>query len=243
MRDAFADARRSPSTRLGGPLEGVPSAGARRWALDRPAVDVVTGRRARPSSSTRGARSGPARIRPRVRASSSSRGSSAAACSTRAAARGSSPSLPRGSGSRRSSRSISTRSRSRSRRGQRASNGVEIDVRRADVLRDELAERTSSWPTSSSASSRRCSLAAAHRRRRHVGLPRRRSAARARLGSASIGSSSRAGRQTSSPSGTKLVPSMATFSVRFLGCKVSFADAQAVRERLLGDGHTEVRAG
>ncbi len=33
---------------------------------------------------------------------------------------------------------------------------------------------------------------------------------------------------------------MATFSVRFLGCKVSYADAQAVRERLLADGHTEV---
>jgi threonylcarbamoyladenosine tRNA methylthiotransferase MtaB len=32
---------------------------------------------------------------------------------------------------------------------------------------------------------------------------------------------------------------VATFSVRFLGCKVSFADAQAVRERLLADGHTE----
>ena len=32
---------------------------------------------------------------------------------------------------------------------------------------------------------------------------------------------------------------MATFSVRFLGCKVSYADAQAVRERLLGDGHVE----
>jgi threonylcarbamoyladenosine tRNA methylthiotransferase MtaB len=37
---------------------------------------------------------------------------------------------------------------------------------------------------------------------------------------------------------------VATFSVRFLGCKVSFADAQSVRERLLADGHTEVeRAG
>ncbi|MBA3412987.1 MAG: MiaB/RimO family radical SAM methylthiotransferase [Actinobacteria bacterium] len=32
---------------------------------------------------------------------------------------------------------------------------------------------------------------------------------------------------------------MATFSVRFLGCKVSFADAQAVRERLLAEGHEE----
>lgn len=32
---------------------------------------------------------------------------------------------------------------------------------------------------------------------------------------------------------------MATFSVSFLGCKVSHADAQAVRERLLADGHEE----
>lgn len=32
---------------------------------------------------------------------------------------------------------------------------------------------------------------------------------------------------------------MASFSVRFLGCKVSFADAQATRERLVGDGHVE----
>jgi threonylcarbamoyladenosine tRNA methylthiotransferase MtaB len=33
---------------------------------------------------------------------------------------------------------------------------------------------------------------------------------------------------------------MASFSTRFLGCKVSFADQQAMRERLLTDGHTEV---
>jgi threonylcarbamoyladenosine tRNA methylthiotransferase MtaB len=33
---------------------------------------------------------------------------------------------------------------------------------------------------------------------------------------------------------------MATFTTRFLGCKVSFADAQAIRERLLADGHVEV---
>jgi threonylcarbamoyladenosine tRNA methylthiotransferase MtaB len=32
---------------------------------------------------------------------------------------------------------------------------------------------------------------------------------------------------------------MATFTTRFLGCKVSFADAQAIRERLLVDGHVE----
>ena len=32
---------------------------------------------------------------------------------------------------------------------------------------------------------------------------------------------------------------MATFSVRFLGCKVSHVDAHDVRERLLADGHAE----
>jgi len=32
---------------------------------------------------------------------------------------------------------------------------------------------------------------------------------------------------------------MATFSIRFLGCKVSFADAHTTRERLLADGHSE----
>jgi threonylcarbamoyladenosine tRNA methylthiotransferase MtaB len=36
---------------------------------------------------------------------------------------------------------------------------------------------------------------------------------------------------------------VATFSVRFLGCKVSQTDAQQVRERLLADGHLETGAG
>jgi threonylcarbamoyladenosine tRNA methylthiotransferase MtaB len=36
---------------------------------------------------------------------------------------------------------------------------------------------------------------------------------------------------------------MASFSVRFLGCKVSHADAQALRERLLADGHVESHDG
>ena len=36
---------------------------------------------------------------------------------------------------------------------------------------------------------------------------------------------------------------MARFSVGFLGCKVSYADAQAVRERLLADGHVEAQSG
>jgi threonylcarbamoyladenosine tRNA methylthiotransferase MtaB len=36
---------------------------------------------------------------------------------------------------------------------------------------------------------------------------------------------------------------MASFSVDFLGCKVSHVDAQAVRERLLADGHAECQDG
>src|SRR3954471_18141831 len=36
---------------------------------------------------------------------------------------------------------------------------------------------------------------------------------------------------------------MATFSVEFLGCKVSQTDAQALRERLSADGHREAAAG
>ena len=35
---------------------------------------------------------------------------------------------------------------------------------------------------------------------------------------------------------------MATFSVRFLGCKVSQTDAQEIRERLVSDGHVEADA-
>jgi threonylcarbamoyladenosine tRNA methylthiotransferase MtaB len=36
---------------------------------------------------------------------------------------------------------------------------------------------------------------------------------------------------------------VAGFSVRFLGCKVSYADAQTIRERLLADGHSELDEG
>src|SRR5947208_6454730 len=39
--------------------------------------------------------------------------------------------------------------------------------------------------------------------------------------------------------GPARIAAVTTFSVRFLGCKVSYADAHAVRERLLADGHQE----
>ena len=41
------------------------------------------------------------------------------------------------------------------------------------------------------------------------------------------------------PSNVYALRPMTTFTTRFLGCKVSFADEQAIRERLLADGHTE----
>src|SRR4029453_5226237 len=40
-----------------------------------------------------------------------------------------------------------------------------------------------------------------------------------------------------SSNGSRFAAPMATFTVRFLGCKVSHVDAQALRERLLADGH------
>src|SRR5919109_2944362 len=52
----------------------------------------------------------------------------------------------------------------------------------------------------------------------------------------------RVGRPTSIRSSPSSIPgAMATFSVRFLGCKVSHTDAHEVRERLLRDGHVERR--
>src|SRR5439155_11834078 len=50
------------------------------------------------------------------------------------------------------------------------------------------------------------------------------------------------GRPTSSCASSISAP-MATFSVRFLGCKVSHADAHAIREALLRDGHSEGEGG
>src|SRR5690242_18157983 len=48
-----------------------------------------------------------------------------------------------------------------------------------------------------------------------------------------------AGPPTSGAPPSRVRPHVGTFSVRFLGCKVSYSDAQEIRERLLRDGHTE----
>src|SRR5437870_9479888 len=57
-------------------------------------------------------------------------------------------------------------------------------------------------------------------------------------GDAPSAAARRAGPQICS-SAFRVSPSMATFSVSFLGCKVSHTDAHDIRERLLRDGHVE----
>jgi threonylcarbamoyladenosine tRNA methylthiotransferase MtaB len=43
--------------------------------------------------------------------------------------------------------------------------------------------------------------------------------------------------------GPARIPSVTTFSIEFLGCKVSHVDAHEVRDRLLADGHVEANGG
>ena len=159
-------------------------------------------------------------------------------CSTSAAARACSRSPRPGSASRRCSRSTSTRRRSRRPRDNAARNGVAIDVRRADALGDPLPDdRRRRSRTSSSTSSSALASRAVRAARRHVGLPRprtsptlaglrpRRAPRARRVGCRSL--------RVASVASPVYDPAVATFSVRFLGCKVSHADAHAIRERLL----------
>ena len=78
----------------------------------------------------------------------------------------------------------------------------------------------------------------------HIGLPGGGAPRAQRLDARPARPSSTAGLPTSSGARPSSLPSrMATFTTQFLGCKVSFADAQAIRERLLADGHEEVPEG
>ena len=80
-------------------------------------------------------------------------------------------------------------------------------------------------------------------RARHLGLPRAATQPVAR-GLSARGPTDR-GRLGGRPVSARGVESraVASFSVRFLGCKVSHVDAHAIRERLLADGHSELRDG
>ena len=231
---------------LGGPLARVPPAGPGRRALDRAAVGEPPTGRARGRDRSRAARSAPARIRRRGSASScSQRPRARRACSTSAAAPACSRSRPRSSASR-------------------PCVAVDVDPRGRRGDARERRRRTASRSTSRLADAAR-RRAARRRRRRREHRARRRSR-RSRRGSrarASITSGYLAPTSPRSPAGppssaassssgwaadaatsraVELPARWRRFSVRFLGCKVSHADAQAMRERLLADGHDEVDA-
>ena len=190
---------RARRARMGEPLEGVPSPGACRWALDRPAVD----RHAPPDERTVVVDPGRAfgtGAHPTTRACiellARRRARKPARCGLwlrgrRCRGRAARIRVP-------SSPSISTRSQSRWPRPTARANGVEVDVRRADVLRDELPGTAVVVANIELGVVEQLLGRAGCDGRRHVGLPRLRNAAPLRAGSASIGWSSRAGQQTSS---------------------------------------------
>src|SRR5205085_11934937 len=72
--------------------------------------------------------------------------------------------------------------------------------------------------------------------RDHLRVPRARRPAHRRL------ATHRAPRPRRLGCGPARIPSVTTFSVQFLGCKVSHVDAHEVREALLADGHAESEA-
>ena len=231
-------ARRRRAGRLGGALARLSPAGACR-------ADSGSGRRGRrrPTVSRRSwsipaARSAPAVTRPRASAWSCSTGSSAGACSTSAAARACSRSPPLASALRPCLPSTTTRRRSRPRSGTPPRTGSSSRCgsptrwssrsRRGCGGRKHLGGERGAWCIPR--------LDAAHDRR--FRLPRARQARAGRLPPRATRHGGRLGGRPVSARGVES-RAVATFSVRFLGCKVSHVDAQEIRERLLADGHSE----
>ena len=227
---------------LGGPLAPVPQAGPRRLALDRPAV----------GGARRGRDRGRDRPGPRVR---HRRASDDAALPAAARRRGAGERARRRLRLRRPlDRGREARLRARARVRLRSA-GRRGD--RAERRRQRRLDRRQAGRSARGRAARRRPRAREHRRRGgasrsaprlrarardHVRLPRLRRARARRLPQRAPRPVGRLGggsaRRVSRFSG-----SMASFSVRFLGCKVSQTDAQALRERLLRDGHREVDGG
>ena len=211
-----------------------------RFWVGPPWEDAPDGRRGDRDRS-RAARSAPARTRRRASRSSCSRSSSAAACSTSAAAPACSRSPPRSSGSGRSSGSTSTTLRSRRPLRTREVNGVELTALRADALVDELPPARFAVANVALDVVERLLPRLGAERAVTSGYLDRDEPARRGLAPHRPARSRRLG---CGPARTRLAfRAMASFSVRFLGCKVSHVDAHEVRERLLADGHTELDAG
>ena len=191
------------------------------------------------SSSSPVARSAPVRIRRRGSASSCSPSCRPARCSTSGAARACSPSRGRSSASRRCSAVDHDPVAVETTIANAAANGVEVDARVADALSGELPDAGTTVANLTLEAVRelaprvrsQCLVTSGYLATDELLLPGRKrpspSHAR-RLGRGRLGARR----------GVTFRP-MATFSVGFLGCKVSHVDAHAVRERLLADGHSE----
>ena len=116
-----------------------------------------------------------------------------------------------------------------------AANGVEIDARQATRSTDELPPRRCAVANidAADARSRRLHRASTCERARDVGLLRSRPAGASRLRTVASRADGRAGPPSLFSASAVASAPMTTFSVRFLGCKVSHTDAQEIRERLL----------
>ena len=191
------------------------------------------------------------RPRPRVRhrrprddaplPASCSPSSSAGACSTSAAARACSRSPRRGSGF---APVLARRPRPAGGRGDPAERRRERRRRSTCRLADALDRAAAAGGRRRSRTSRPRAVAlvaAAARRRARSSRPATSSATRPTPDGLPPRAARDRGRLGGRPVSARGVESraVATFSVRFLGCKVSHVDAQEIRERLLADGHSE----
>ena len=224
-------------SRLGGRVEAVSRSRARRAALDRPAVGEPPPkgdrRRDRPRTGVRDRRSSNDPALPRVPRRARARKLARCRLRLRRAAIAARK-LGFGAGA---SRSTPTRRPSRRRRETRRrtaskwSPAARCRVRRAERRRHRPRESRSADPRSAAVPRSSTSVVTSgYDEADHPALPgfAHRRAPHAR----------RIGRPISMRAVASCLP-MATFSVRFLGCKVSHADAHAVREALLRDGHVE----
>ena len=121
-------------------------------------------------------------------------------------------------------------------------NDVTIDLRLIEALEDELPEADTAVANISATAIETVARRVRAKRLITSGyLATERPEAGATA--TSSGESWTAGRPTCGAHPSRVRLHVSTFSVRFLGCKVSYSDAQEIRERLLRDGHDEVADG
>ncbi len=122
-------------------------------------------------------------------------------------------------------------------------NGVTLELRLAEALEDPLPPADVAVANISATAIETVAERVERRTARHLGIPRHRASTNSSATGTSSGGSSMAGRPTCGAAPSRVPLPVASFSVRFLGCKVSYSDAQEIRERLLDDGHEEAADG